>query len=134
MIRPRCWICVYSSFTACRVLLLSASQNLLALSLDDVGRDLAYASSYMDLLSFCSGHNSTAKTFYRTLQPIFNNLRDLIASPVCDRLREMQVSITAVASHHGAVTDGSKETSQEILEVTQRVILLLTETSDAGGG
>jgi hypothetical protein len=104
---------------------MSAAQNLLSLALDDVGRDLAYASSYMDLLSFCSHHGSAAREYYRRLHPVFSSIRDLASSPVSDMMNEMQLSVGSQTANEGIVVDGSGETSASIQDVTRNVIGLL---------
>lgn len=72
----------YSSYVGCTILLHSAVQQLLQGSKEDVGLELAYASSHLSILALCSYENKVARKAYTSLQIVFNDLKELLALPV----------------------------------------------------
>src|SRR5690349_20193422 len=121
---------MYTSFTGCTILLFSASQKLLELCGEEVGQDLSYASSHLNVLSLCSYDNPLARKLYTTLQVIFNDIRDIVVSPVYHKMRKLHVTIKDVAlvppSHYDAV-EGAEEVSKTILDLTRRIMGILQE-------
>ena len=71
----------YTSYVGGTVLLYSASQRLLQGTREDVGLELAYASAHIGVLSVCSYETSIAKRMYTSLQILFNDVRDVLATP-----------------------------------------------------
>ena len=148
-IRSRCWVSVYvnssthdstssnakyclryTSFTGCAVLLYSASQKLIQLLGEETSQDLLYASSHLNVLSLCSYDNGVARNLYITLQILFNDIREIVVSPVYYRMRELHLAITDVAlvqpSRYDAVK-GAAEVSKNIVELTRRIMDVLQE-------
>jgi len=121
----------YTCFTGCAILLFSASQKLLELFGEEIVHDLSYASSHLNVLSFCSYDNPVARNLYITLQIAFNDIRDVIVSPVYRKMRELHVVVKDVAlvplSHYDAV-EGAEEVSKSILDLTERIIGVLQES------
>ncbi|KAF2844327.1 hypothetical protein T440DRAFT_27074 [Plenodomus tracheiphilus IPT5] len=130
LIRSRCWVSVYTSFTGCAVLLFSASQKLLKLLGEEIGQDLLYAASHLNVLSLCSYDNAVARKLYITLQIIFNDLREIVVSPVYHRMRELHIVVQDVAlmppSHYDAA-GGVGEVSKSIVELVRRMTDVLQE-------
>lgn len=71
----------YTSYVGCVILLYSASQRLLEFNRADVGLELAYASAHIGILAVCGYENAMAKRMYTSLQILFNDVRDVLASP-----------------------------------------------------
>lgn len=115
----------YTSFTGCAILLFSASQSLLQLFGEEVGHDLTYASSHLNLLSLCSYDNSIARRLYTELQVIFNDIREAAVSPVYRKMREERMFVKdpmlVPRSHYDSVP-GAKEVANSIIESTRRVM------------
>src|SRR4051812_20133980 len=87
----------YTSFTGCAILLFSASQKLLELCAEDVGQDLSYASPHLNALSLCSCDNPMARKLYTPLQIVFNDIREVMVSPVYRRMRELRIFVKDAA-------------------------------------
>jgi hypothetical protein len=121
----------YTSFTGSLILLFSASQKLLLLSNEETSQDLFYASSHLNVLSLCSYSSNTARMLYTTLQFIFNDIRDVVISPVYRAMREWNLVVRDVAvvpsSYYDAV-EGARETSIDIMELARRVVHVLQES------
>jgi hypothetical protein len=120
----------YTSFRRCAVLLFSASQKLLKLVGEEVGQDLLYASSHLNVLSLCSYDNAVARKLYATLQIIFNDLRETVISPVHHRMLELHIVVKDVAlvapSSYDAV-EGAGELSNNIVDLVRRITYLTGE-------
>jgi len=133
LIRSRCWVSVYTSFSSCGILLLSASQKLLMLCGDACSEDLLYASSHLDVLSFCSYENDMMTQLYTTLRIIFNDIREIVASSVYRTMRELDFRVVDAAkapSHHVAIegaANGAVDVSRTIVDVNRRIIGVLQE-------
>lgn len=131
LIRTHCWVSLYTSFTGCALLLFSASQKLLELCGEETSQDLSYASSHLNVLSFCSYDNAVARKLRTALQIIFNDIREVVVSPVYGKMRELHIVVKDVAfvpvSHYDAV-EGAEEVSKNILDLTRRTIGLLQES------
>jgi hypothetical protein len=151
LIRAHCWVSVYvnhssgdcstssnagiddryTSFTGCLILLYSASQKLLLLPGEEIGQDLLYASSHLNVLSLCSYNSGTAKKLYTTLQIIFNDIREVVVSPVYRAMRELHPVLKDVALGPVSLDDaieGAGEVSKTISDLTRRVISVLQES------
>lgn len=120
----------YTSFTGCAILLFSASQKLLEQFREDVGQDLSYASSHLNLLSWCSHDNVIARELYTSLQIIFNDIREVLVSPVYRTMCDMHIVVKDMAlvplSHYNAV-EGAQAVSETIVDITGRAMGVLTE-------
>ncbi|KAF2876379.1 hypothetical protein BDV95DRAFT_602369 [Massariosphaeria phaeospora] len=129
-IRSHCWVSLYTSFTGCALLLFSASQKLLGFYGEEIGQDLSYASSHLNVLSFCSYENLTARALYSTLLVIFNDIREIMVSPTYRTMRSLDVAVKEVAlappSDLEAI-EGAVETSKNMLDVARRVMCVLRE-------
>jgi hypothetical protein len=121
----------YTSFTACGVLLFSASQKLLQLSREEAGHELLYAASHLNVLSFCSYDNTMARRLFGQLQTIFSDIREVTVSPVYRTMGKRNVDIKHTAlvplSQYDAI-EGAEEVSQAILGITRSSMSLLRET------
>lgn len=130
-IRSHCWVSVYTSFTGCTILLFSASQKLLKLFGEEIGQELSYASSHLNVLSLCSYDNAIAKELYTPLQIVFNDIREVAVSPVYRTMRDMNIVVKDVAlvplSHYDAV-EGAEEVIRTILDLTRRIMGILQES------
>ncbi|KAI0573665.1 hypothetical protein Alg130_09998 [Pyrenophora tritici-repentis] len=93
LVRAHCWVSIYTSFTSCAILLFSASQKLLGLYSEEIGQDLSYASSHLNLISLCSYDNSIARTLYTQLQIDFNEIREVAVSPVYREMRNTRIFV-----------------------------------------
>jgi hypothetical protein len=120
----------YTSFTGCSILLFSASQKLLELSGEEASQELLYTASHLTVLSLCSYDNVMARKLYVRLQIIFNDIKEIVVSPVYRTMREMHVVVQDVAlvplSHYYAV-EGADEVSKTILDITRSSMDLLQE-------
>jgi hypothetical protein len=120
----------YTSFTGCSILLFSASQKLLELSGEEASQELLCTASHLTLLSLCSYDNVMARKLYVRLQIIFNDIKEIVVSPVYRTMREMHVVVQDVAlvplSHYYAV-EGADEVSKAILDITRSSMDLLQE-------
>ena len=123
--------CRYTSFTGCAIILFVASQKLLELSGEEVCQDLLYASSHLNVLSFCSYDNVVARKLYTALQIIFNDIREVVVSPVYCKMRRLHIVVKDVAfvppSYYDAV-EGAEEVSKTILDLTRRIMGVLSES------
>jgi hypothetical protein len=72
----------YTSYVGCTVLLYGTTQRILQGAREDVGLELAYASSHIAILSICSYENEVARKMYTSLQILFNDVRDVLTVPV----------------------------------------------------
>jgi hypothetical protein len=131
LIRPHCWVSLYTSFTGCAVLLFGASQKLLQLFGEEASQDLMYASSHLNVLSLCSYENDIARELYTTLQIAFNDIREIVVSPIYRRMRELHIVIKDVAfvpsSHYDAI-EGAEEFSRSIVDLARRIMGVLQES------
>ncbi|KAL6706053.1 hypothetical protein ACN47E_006155 [Coniothyrium glycines] len=129
-IRSHCWVSVYTSFAGCSILLFGAAQKLLELLGEEIGHDLAYATAHLNILSLCSSGNSVARNLYTSLQIIFNDIREVLVSPVYRAMREQRPGVRNIAlvapSHFGDI-DGAEEIGKAILDLTRRTIGVLEE-------
>ena len=66
----------YWAFTACIVLLYSATNNLLEGHFDSVDQDLAYGKACMDMLEPCRTFEPIAARYLNILWPLYDTLRD----------------------------------------------------------
>jgi hypothetical protein len=147
LVRAHCWISMYfhpmmfhferwltqpryTSFTGCAILLFSASQKLLALRGEEIGQDLSYASSHLNLLSLCSYDNNVARDLYKKLQLIFNDIREAAYSPVyrkmCDARIIVKDPMMLPRNHYDAV-EGAEEVSRSIVDATRRAMFIVQE-------
>lgn len=150
LIRSRCWVsvyvnsvshssmvsdmqsyCRYTTYTGCAILLFGASQKLLELFGEEIGQDLAYASSHLNVLSYCSYENATARRLHIPLQIIYNDIREILVSPVYRTMREAHLVVrdTAVVppGYYHAV-EGAEEVSKIMLDLTRRIMGILRES------
>jgi hypothetical protein len=92
---------------------------------------LSYASSHLNVLSFCSYDNPVARKLYITLQIIFNDIREVGASPIYRRMRDLNIVVKDEAhvppSHYDAV-EGAEEVSRAIVDLTRRIMGVLQES------
>jgi hypothetical protein len=113
------------------VLLFSASQKLLELFGEEIGQDLMYASSHLNVLSLCSYENNVARKLYTTLQIVFNDIREIAVSPVYRRMRELHIVVKDVAlvppSHYDAI-EGAGELSKNVVGLVRRIMGVLQES------
>jgi hypothetical protein len=96
----------------------------------EVGHDLFYASSHLNLLSLCSYNSSTAGTLYSTLQIIFNDIRDIIVSPIYCNLCESDVIVYdtgSVSRSRSEAVEGGKEIDTCIRDLVQRILVVLQQ-------
>ncbi|KAH7060964.1 hypothetical protein BKA63DRAFT_225024 [Paraphoma chrysanthemicola] len=132
LIRSHCWVSIYTSFTACSVLLLSASQKLLQLRGEAASQELSYATPHLSALSFCSYDNSVAKKLCGPLQIIFNDIREITVSPVYRELRKKNDVIEDSALkphvHYDGIEDAEK-VIHAIWGTTRSCIGILREAS-----
>ena len=120
----------YTSLTGCALLLLSASQKLLMLSGEESSQDLLYASSHLDVLSSCSNESDIARKLYTTLRVIFNDIREVVVSPVYRTMCELHIpvaDVTLVSHSHFNTVEGAREISKTILDLARRIIGVLQE-------
>jgi hypothetical protein len=112
------------------ILLFSASQKLILLAEEGVGEDLSYAASHLNLLSFCSYNNPATRTLFITLQMVYNDIREIVLSPIYRAMRELQLIIRDVElvppSYYSAV-EGARKFSASVLDLANRVIKLFEE-------
>ncbi|KAF2439468.1 hypothetical protein P171DRAFT_123151 [Karstenula rhodostoma CBS 690.94] len=73
----RCWLVIYWAFTACIVLLYSATAKLLEGQPDSVEQDLAYGKACMDMLETCRSSEPIAARYLDVLWPLYDTLRDI---------------------------------------------------------
>jgi hypothetical protein len=120
----------YTSFTGCTILLFSASQKLLELRGEDIGEDLLYVSSHLNVLSLCSHDNEMAKKLYTILQIIYNDIREVVLSPAYSAMRELRLVVKNPAVMPRSYYDGfedAAEASSTILDLTRRVMDVLRD-------
>ncbi|KAF9728747.1 hmg box protein [Paraphaeosphaeria minitans] len=73
----RCWLIIYWAFTACIVLLYSATAKFLEGQADTVENDLAYSKACMDMLESCRATEPIAARYLDILWPLCDTLRDI---------------------------------------------------------
>jgi hypothetical protein len=90
-----------------------------------------YASSHLNALSLCSYENDIARKLYTTLQIAFNDIREILVSPVYRRMRELHIVIKDVAlvspSHYDAI-EGAEEFSRSIVDLARHIMDVLQES------
>ncbi|KAF2186359.1 hypothetical protein K469DRAFT_573722 [Zopfia rhizophila CBS 207.26] len=72
-----CWLIIYWAFTACIVLLFTATSKLLDGLPDGVDEDLTYAKSCLDMLELCRSSEPIACKYLDVLWPLYDSLRDV---------------------------------------------------------
>jgi hypothetical protein len=120
----------YTSFTGCAILLFSASQKLLQLSGEEASQELSYAASHLTVLSLCSYDNAMARKLYIQLQVIYNDIREVVASPVYRTMCELHVTVRGavlVRPPHCYAVEGAEEASKTILDIARSSIGVLQE-------
>jgi hypothetical protein len=118
----------FTSFTGCAVLMFSASQKLLELLGEESSQELSYAASHLNILSLCSYENTLARKLYVQLQVIFNDIREMLVSPVYREMREMHIvvkDLTVVPSSHYDAVEGAKEIGKAISDLSRSSIDIL---------
>lgn len=108
---------------------------MLSFAGEEVGHDLSYASSHLNLLSLCSYNSSTAYALYTTLQVIYNDIRETVVSPKYRALEMQQASrMSGLAGLVGQPKYESMAESEEmqksIKEVIHRVMDVLHKPLD----
>jgi hypothetical protein len=97
---------------------------------EEIGQDLAYASSHLNVLSLCSYDNPSARRLYIPLQIIYNDIREVVVSPVYHKMRELHIVVRDAAylppSHYDNV-EGAEEVSKTVLDLTRRITDTLRE-------
>jgi hypothetical protein len=82
-------------------------------------------------LSLCSYDNNVARKLIVRLQTTFNDIREIVVSPVYRMMREMNMAIKDVAftspSHYDAI-EGAEEVSKTILDIIRSSMEVLQET------
>lgn len=120
----------YTSFTGCKILLFSASRKLFQLSGEAASHQLLYAASYLNTLSLCSYDNATARKLCFPLQVIFNDVREILVSPVYRRMCDLQITVKdkvlAPLSYCSAV-EGAAAVCKTISDITVSSMGLLQE-------
>jgi hypothetical protein len=98
---------------------------------EEVGHDLAYAASHLNLLSLCSYNSSTARSLYSTLQIIFSEIREIIVSPTFRNMRSSLKDVQKTPqnqprqqSDFGA---GFEDTNMRIRDVVERILTVLQQ-------
>jgi hypothetical protein len=148
LIRSHCWVamyvcskrsiqqltqghgCSYTSFTGCATLIFAASQKLLQLFGEEAGQDLSYAALHLSALSYCSFDNTMAKKLHSQLLIMFNDIREVIMSPVYRAMlgRGITIEGRAVGSFsHYNTAEGAEEMSRAILEISRNSMALLQD-------
>jgi len=130
LISPHCWVSIYTSFTGCSILLFSASQKLLLLAGEEIGQDLLYASSHLNVLSLCSSGNGTVRKLYTTLQIIFNDIREIVVSQAYRTVRgshHVNEDAALVPLSYYDTVEGAEEVSKDIVNLARRSICILEE-------
>jgi hypothetical protein len=84
----------------------------------------------LTILAFCSYANTMARQLYVKLQIIFNDIREIAASPIYRTMCEMHIVVKDVAlvsiSHYQAVV-GAEEVSKTILDIARSSMGVLQE-------
>jgi hypothetical protein len=120
----------YTSFTGYAILLFSASQRLLQLSGEEAGQELSYAASHLTVLSLCSYDNAMARKLYIQLQIIYDDIREVVVSPIYRTMCELHVTIRGavlVQLSHCYAVKGVEEASKTILDIARSSIGVLQE-------
>lgn len=110
--------------------MFGASQKLWTLKGEEVGQDLAYAASHLNILSLCSSGNDIAQKLYTILQLLFNDTREVLASPVYHALRQVRPSIQSIALVSAAnleAVQGAADVCRTVLDLVRRTIGILEE-------
>jgi hypothetical protein len=98
---------------------------------EECSQDLLYASSHLDVLSLCNGQNKMTTKLYTTLRVIYNDIREIIVSPVYYTMRELHIVVKDVAlvplRYYDRV-EGAVEVSKSILNITTRIMDILQES------
>ncbi|KAF2754887.1 hypothetical protein EJ05DRAFT_513804 [Pseudovirgaria hyperparasitica] len=71
----RCWVAIFQSFSACSILLFSASQKLLYEPFGGFEQDLGYAENFIKLLAWCASSGPVAQKCLNIVTPIFQELK-----------------------------------------------------------
>jgi hypothetical protein len=85
----------------------------------------------LNLLSLCSYDNDTARKLYVPLQIIFNDIREVVASPVYRTMRELHIVVkdgTLIPPSPYHEVEGAGEIRATILEITRRIMGVLQES------
>jgi hypothetical protein len=120
----------YTSFTGCAILLFSVSQKLLQLSGEVAGQQLLYAASYLNTLSLCSYDNAMARKLCFPLQVIYNDIREVVVSPIYRRMCDLQITVKDVALApllHCSAVEGAAEVCKTISDIAESSMGVLQE-------
>ena len=78
----------------------------------------------------CSYDNPSARRLYIPLQIIYNDVREVVVSPLYHKMRELHIVVKDAAhlppSHYDRV-EGAEEVSKTILDLTRRITDTLRE-------
>lgn len=98
------------------------------LSGEESSQDLLYASSHLDILSLCSIGSDITRKLYTTLRVIFNDIREVVVSPVYRTMCELHIPVADVTldSRYNTV-EGAREISKTVLDLARRIIGVLQE-------
>ncbi|KAK7177959.1 hypothetical protein PSPO01_15990 [Paraphaeosphaeria sporulosa] len=120
----------YTSYIGCTVLLYSAAQRLLRGTQEDIGLELAYASSHIGVLSVCSYENEVARKMYTSVQILFNDVRDVMASLV--HTLGMRRSSTGVLRppmyfplSQGQMVQSREDVKRNVVDIARRIMDIL---------
>jgi hypothetical protein len=97
---------------------------------EEVGHDLSYASSHLNLLSLCSSSSSSARILYSILQPIFNDIREVVVAPAYRNLRPVDFNVNETVDERWTrleAVEGGEELETRIRELVQRITLVLMQ-------
>jgi len=97
---------------------------------EEIGQDLAYASSHLNVLSLCSYDNPSARRLYIPIQVVYNDVREVVVLPVYRKMHQLYIVVKDAAylppSHYDSV-EGAEEVSKTILDLTGRITDTLRE-------
>jgi len=97
---------------------------------EEVGHDLAYATSHLNLLSLCSCDSAPIRTLYFSMQAIFNDIRDIMVSDSYRRTRHPdQVLWQHAASEQfrQEFREETNQTNERIRDLNKRVLDVLNK-------
>jgi hypothetical protein len=113
------------------MLLFSASQRLLELAVEEVGQDLSYAASHLNVLSYCSYDSTVTRVLHTRLHIIYSDIREAMVSSVYREMRESRLLIKNMAlvpSSHPDSLEGMVTTGRTLSDLTERLIVVLQES------
>ncbi|KAF2748293.1 hypothetical protein M011DRAFT_400755 [Sporormia fimetaria CBS 119925] len=121
---PRCWLLIYWSFTACIVLMFTATHKLVDGDFEIAGSDLSCAQTCIDILRAARADEHLAPRFLDIIAPLHHGLRQIHQRVVGKARTSIFMLVQSDPSKHSPPIPVSKE---EVRPCLEKLCELLTD-------